>query len=281
MKIKVHLYKAFTNSINGGNPCGVVYEAENLTSQDMQNIAEKVNVSETVFIKKLGDRKYNVRFFTPKVETNLCGHGTLSAFKFINSHTGLEGDFVMDTRAGELNVMVRDDSIFMEQSKPISSAFSLDDENLFRALNIGVDSKIETLSIEIFSTATPKVMIPVKSREELFNIKPNFDKLIEISKSTDSKGFYAFTFDSMDSKNLIHARQFNPLFGVPEDPVTGVAGGALGAYLKKHYNSKLESFSIEQGNILNMPGIINVKLHGDMVYIGGNAVLYDNMELHL
>lgn len=98
---------------------------------------------------------------------------------------------------------------------------------------------------------------------------------------TSSKGFYPFTFDSLDKNNLVHARQFNPLFGIPEDPITGVAAGALGIYLNKFYNKEIEVFSVEQGYIIDKPGIVDAKIEEGISYIGGSAVLYDEKHIEL
>lgn len=279
--IKVFLVKSFTSSENGGNPAGVVIN-NGLKDEEMQSIAKEVGFSETTFIRKIDCKNFELRYFTPEVETNLCGHGTIAAFYCMKALNEVEeAEVYMHTKAGKLKIFINNSKIYMEQSKPIISDICIDERLIFEALNIPYEDKKENLPIKIVSVGTPKIIIPLKNRDMLFSIKPDFEKLKEISRMTSSKGFYPFTFDVLDKNNLIHARQFNPLFGIPEDPITGVAAGALGIYLNKFYDKEIEVFSVEQGYILNMPGIVDVKIEEDTSYIGGSAVLYDERHIEL
>lgn len=279
--IKVFLVKSFTSTENGGNPAGVVIN-NGFQDEEMQSIAKKVGFSETTFIRKIDCKNFELRYFTPEVETNLCGHGTIAAFHCMKVLNEVEESEVhMHTKAGNLKVFINEAKIYMEQSKPVISDVSIEERLIFEALNIPYGNKEEKLPLKIVSVGTPKIIIPIKNRDMLFSIKPDFEKLKEISHITNSKGFYPFTFDVLDKSNLIHARQFNPLFGVPEDPITGVAAGALGIYLNKYYSYDINTFSVEQGYIMNKPGIVDVKIEEGIAYIGGPAVLYGKRYIEL
>ena len=81
--IKVYTLNAFTDDVSGGNPAGVVLDADNLTEKQMQGIAKKVGFSETAFVMSSDSADFRVRFFTPSDEVDLCGHATIATFKLL------------------------------------------------------------------------------------------------------------------------------------------------------------------------------------------------------
>ena len=98
---------------------------------------------------------------------------------------------------------------------------------------MGIWWVVEYFRIVLFyslSTGTAKLIIPVKSLDILYGIKPDLDGIKEYCKRTETKGFYPFTFETKENSDF-HVRQFNPLAGINEDPITGVAAGALRAYI--------------------------------------------------
>lgn len=278
--IKVFLLKAFTDSKDQGNPAGIVVN-EGLKEEQMLNIAKILGYSETTFIRKMDNLNYELRYFTPEVETNLCGHGTISAFKCMKIKEGIEEKIFMHTKAGKLNVIINADKIFMEGAKSEITDININKNIILEALGIDDNEIDHSLPIKAASIGTPKIMIPIKNREILFNLKPQFEELKKISQLTKTKGFYPFTFDTVYKENLIHARQFNPLFGVNEDPITGVAAGALGAYLKKYWDNDLKNFTVEQGWIMGKRGIVEILAKDDTMYIGGNAVIFGEKEIEI
>ncbi|WP_027623268.1 PhzF family phenazine biosynthesis protein [Clostridium lundense] len=278
--VKAFLFKAFTDFKDQGNPAGIVLN-EGLNDKEMLKIANMLQFSETTFIRKIDNFNYELRYFTPEVETNLCGHGTISAFKYINIKENIEGKVYMHTKSGKLNVIIDRDKIFMEGAKASIKDIDIDENILLEALRITKKERDYSLPIKSASIGTPKIMIPVKNREALFNIKPKFDELKKISQITNTKGFYPFTFDTVNKENLVHTRQFNPLFGVNEDPITGVAAGALGSYLKKYWKNDLEKFTVEQGWIVDKKGIIQILIKGESIYLGGNAVKFGETDIKI
>lgn len=85
MKIRVYTLHSFAKTMDGGNPAGVVLDAEDLLEKDMQLIAAKVGFSETAFVQKSEKASYKVRFYTPIEEVNLCGHATIAVFSLLAS----------------------------------------------------------------------------------------------------------------------------------------------------------------------------------------------------
>ncbi|MDH4330542.1 MAG: PhzF family phenazine biosynthesis isomerase [Candidatus Moranbacteria bacterium] len=121
-------------------------------------------------------------------------------------------------------------------------------------------------------------MIGVKSLNSLFKINPNLKGIKEYCREHNVKGFYPFTLETKEKGSDFHARQFNPLIGVDEDPITGVAAGALGAYVVKQKILDKNNFVIEQGYCMGRGGKIYVKIN-DSVRVGGYAVIFEEKEI--
>src|SRR5690349_21078056 len=104
---KVYIVNAFSQQGNGGNPAGVVPDAQGLSDAQMQSIANQVGASETAFILPSDNATHYVRFFTPTVEVDLCGHATIASWTFLrenNVHT--LGAYTQDTMAGKLKIQL-------------------------------------------------------------------------------------------------------------------------------------------------------------------------------
>lgn len=119
--------------------------------------------------------------------------------------------------------------------------------------------------IQNVSTGRTKLMIPIVNRKTLVDIKPDFNKVYNICKKLDTNGFHLFSFDTLDLESITVARHFAPTAGVNEDPVTGIAAGALGCYLVKYCTDRIEctenmKFIMEQGDHMNKKGRIYVHI---------------------
>ena len=146
MKIKIKKINAFTESMQGGNPAGVVLNSPFLTDYQMRLICKKLNVSETAFIFPSIIADYNVRFFSSKIEVNLCGHATIATFyamfkenyfpnrRFIslkqNTKSGILPVEIYHTKKGIF------DKIMMIQKKPVLRNINLDYSEIADSLNI-------------------------------------------------------------------------------------------------------------------------------------------------
>ena len=276
MQVKVKLVNAFTKSLKGGNPAGVVLDADKLTDNQMIDISSKLGFSESAFVQKSKNADFKVRFFSPTQEVDLCGHATIATF-----HTLIELgkiDFgtldtkivTQETKSGILPVECNKNGlIVMTQKKPKFYQIKNDRELISKLLGIKITDLMEH-PIQSVSTGVAKLIIPVKSLNVLYRIKPDLDGIKEYCKDKGTKGFYPFTFETKENSDF-HARQFNPLAGINEDPITGVAAGALGAYIVHHKLSEKNQFVVEQGYIMNKPGKIYVWV-SDTVKVGGYAV---------
>ncbi len=273
MILKIYrLYQidAFAEKIFGGNPAGVVPNADGLTENQMQKIAREMNNSETAFVFKSDSSDYDieVRFFTPTTEINLCGHATISTH-FVRA---LEGDAkigitLQKTKAGILPVEVVKDgenfSVVMSQGKiKIDDPYSPElVKKIADALKISPDDFNENCPI---AGADNKIaFVGIKSNELLHNLQPDLAALEKISSEINRNGFYVFTLNPGE-KFFVHGRMFAPAWGIAEDPVTGIAGGGIGSYFvnfgicrELEKNNRLE-FEIIQGEKINRAGEMKV-----------------------
>lgn len=263
MKLKVYTLNAFGKSATGGNPAGVVLDADNLSEIQMKAIAKEVGLSETAFLMKSDVADFKLKFFTPTKEVPLCGHATIANFFLLfKLEIIAPGTYTQETNAGILNIDIKEDgTTFMSQTQPIFSGL-LDKNKIADSLNIPADDIFSDMPIEIVSTGLPDIIVPVNSLNSLLSIDPNFDLISKISKKHNAVGYHVFTFETK-SNAIANSRNFAPLYGIPEESATGTATGALASYLFKHNKlpvNNLNSLDFEQGYSMSMPSEIKADL---------------------
>src|SRR3989344_406373 len=117
--MKIHILKAFTNSLKGGNLAGVVLDGKGISDNKMQSIAKKMGFSETAFIVDSKNRTFHLRYFTPTNEIDVCGHATIASFSLMLQKKLIKtGNYKAKTKAGILNIEVSAKRIAMHQNKP-------------------------------------------------------------------------------------------------------------------------------------------------------------------
>ena len=299
MEIQLYQVDAFTRNIFSGNPAGVVTNADELDSRTMQKIAREMNLSETAFIinRKTDEYDIEVRFFTPKTEVPICGHATISAhYVYAKEHGLKKGIIRQKTKAGILPVEIIEDGddlkIAMTQAGIIFGDFieNKKRKKLLKGLGISDEDLCRDLPVQIVSTGHSKVMIPIKSKKTLDNIKISDNILTDLSSEINCNGYYVFTFDSQEEGVLTSGRMFSPAIGISEDPVTGNANGPLGAYLTEY--GKIETiedrstFTIKQGEAIGRKGYMDINVFcrnnkPELVKICGNAVIVFKTVLNI
>lgn len=289
--MKVKKVNAFTELINGGNPAGVVLNPGQLTEEQMKYITKTLAVSETAFIFPSRIADYKVRFFSPEVEVDLCGHATIATFYTM----GAEGIFGyvkekitldQETKAGILPVDIyfKDDAcekVMMTQGRPVLKGIHLDRWKLANALNVKESEIDNTLPEQIVSTGLFTLPICVKSLDTLKTMKPNFDQIKKICIDLDVGSFHVFTFETIEETSTYHARCFAPLYGINEDPVTGTANGAVSIYLLKNKIIKEKQLICEQGDIIGRSGRVFVEIDNNIVKVGGKATIVEEKEMEV
>ncbi len=261
MKIKLYQVDAFTDKVFSGNPAAVCpLGNEWLDDALLQNIANENNLSETAFYIRQND-KYNIRWFTPSVEVDLCGHATLASAYVQFFHENYSSDTInYESRSGILSVKRSNDMLTMNFPSDKLKKSELSRE-LQACFNI--------VPAEIYKGISDYLLI-FRNEDEIENIK--FD-LFNIAK-IKARGIII----SAKGKNSdFVSRFFAPQSGVNEDPVTGSAHTTLTNYWSKALN-KNEFTAIQ---LSERKGFLTCKNLGERIEISGKAKLYMQGELHI
>ena len=285
MQINIFQVDSFTDKSFGGNPAGVVPNANLLTEDQMQKIANEMNVSETAFVIPINEELFQVRFFTPICEVDLCGHATIATF-FIMAKKGYikpiqDGvkTVYQKTKAGKLAVKLnyvngKIDRVFMEQVIPKDLGKVLDIDKLLDALGIkkedlGIGGK--RIDPEIISTGLPDIILPINKKEILDGLKIDMELLSEVSQDNSVVGLHAFYLPDFNSK-IVYTRNFAPLVGINEEAATGTSNGSLMYFLKKNGFIKSNEILAYQGESMNRLSEIYCNIDEDnCVNVGGRA----------
>lgn len=253
MELTIYQVDAFTNKLFGGNPAAVCPLTEWLPTETMQKIALENNLSETAFIVPEGEG-YHIRWFTPAIEVDLCGHATLATAHALYAEMGYEGDkIVFNSKSGALTVAKSNDSYIMN--------FPTDDLKPVTIPN-EITEALGVQPLEVFKGKDDYLAI-FDNQTTIENFTPDFKKLGQLNVRgiiTSAKG---------DSVDFI-SRCFFPAAGIDEDPVTGSAHTTMIPYWSK----KLNKTKMIAQQLSARGGLLNCEYLGDRVNIGGQAVTY-------
>ena len=276
-QVRVLLVDAFTDEPLAGNVAGVVPEADGLADEQMQAIARELGASETGFLLSTGAADRRVRFFTPTAEVDLCGHATVASHAVLALDGTLDaGHHTLETAVGVLDIELEESGmVWMAQEQPSVRQVEVDPERLGEVLGITTAAIAPAeLTVARASTGLPFLIVPVDYLSALGEATPDFDRVTELSEQFDVAGIYAFTFDTLEGHSTIHGRMWAPALGVDEDPVTGTASGAAGAYLRHvgAFDRLPDEMVFEQGHFIDRPGEVHVRV-GDEITVGGRATV--------
>jgi PhzF family phenazine biosynthesis protein len=281
-EIPVQIVSAFTQNISGGNRAGVVLDASALSDLQMQTVAREVGYTETAFImdSQKADRK--IRFFTPNSEVDLCGHATIATYSLLFARSLIgTGKTTHELNAGILDVTIEANGyVTMQQALPVFG-LHVPHEEVAQILRIPQEWISSTgLKPQIVSTGLSDVLVPINSRSNLFSIKPDYDRMKEYNRATDTVGFHLFTFDTIADSATAHCRNFAPAYDIFEEAATGSSSGALACYLAEHKPRQSTEYVFEQGYVMHSPSEIVAYLSMEdgnikSVLVKGSAVLVE------
>ena len=285
---------AFTRQPLGGNAAAVIFDADDLTDAQMQAIAVEMNLSETAFVMRSAVADFKVRFFTTFGEIPLAGHPTIATFHALAEAGRIQGEgrvqVTQELVVGVLPVAIdlwdgQPQRVIMTQQPPTFLA-TYDPEPWVEALGITPADLLPGYPIQTVSTGTPQCMIPVRSLEVLRRLRPDNRAMQALRAAGDWFSLHVFTPETLDPAHAAHARHFAPGDNVFEDPVTGSATGGMSCYLYRYGLVDRQIFTVEQGHLLNRPGLVDVELDGTpeaitAVRIAGTAVTVITGALHL
>ncbi|MEA2413155.1 MAG: hypothetical protein QOC77_3716 [Thermoleophilaceae bacterium] len=271
MPAAVLRYAAFTADPTGGNPAGVVLDAGGMSAADMQAVAADVGYSETAFVAPADGARgeYAVRYFSPLAEVPFCGHATIAAAVAL----GQTGDFVFQTRSGSVAVRTSERSATLTSVEPhVAELAGGDLGELLAALGWSPDDLDPALPSRVAYAGAYHPVLAAATRERLAALDYDFDRLARLMGERD---WTTIQLLWRESGNLFHARDPFPPGGVVEDPATGAAAAAFGAYLRElGLVTPPASVTILQGEDLGRPGrlIVGIPPGTAGIDVTGSAV---------
>jgi trans-2,3-dihydro-3-hydroxyanthranilate isomerase len=292
-KYKFYQVDVFTNKPLEGNPLAVFPEAEGLTSEQMQKIARETNLSETTFVLPPTDAKtdFKVRIFTIDRELPFAGHPVLGTHYVLAQEGRIELKEPKTTVWQELGVGIlpvelrvkngQVEKVIMTQSKPEFISIYENAELMAKAFSLPASEIIDTgLPIELVSTGLPQLMVPIKSLKAMQNLQINSPAMDEACEGAGSHILFLFCLETLKPESTVHTRCFAHFIQIFEDPATGSASGALGAYLVKNKVVKVEPTThivSEQGYEMGRPSKVYIEVDSkgeeiSEVRVGGQVV---------
>jgi len=272
MSRAVQRYVAFSDRPEGGNPAGVVLEAAGLGDDQMLAIAAELGYSETAFL--LGT---DIRYFSPLAEVPFCGHATIATAVALAERDG-PGEIVLATASGPVPVTTRLDEagriLATLTSVParISDIAPEDLRELLASLGWDTTDLDPALPPRVGYAGAWHPVIAAATRQRLSALDYDFDRLATLMASRE---WTTIQLIWREAQTTFHSRNPFPPGGVVEDPATGAAAAALGAYLRDLQLVPLPAtVTIHQGEDLGRPGHLIVDIRADRaeIQVTGTAV---------
>lgn len=260
MLLKIFQVDAFTDKVFGGNPAAVVPLDKWLPDAYLQKIAMENNLSETAFFVPEEDGGFHIRWFTPEVEVNLCGHATLATSHVIFQHLSWpEYELNFKSRSGALKVRKEGEVYQLNFPSDIPLQVELDE---------GLAGCFDKKPLEVLKGSADYLMI-FDEEEYVKHVTPNLD----VIKKLDAEGVIISARGSGDLDFV--SRFFAPQLGIPEDPVTGSAHTVLVPY----WSQRLGRKQLLAHQVSQRQGELHCLDKGERVELGGKAVTFLEGEI--
>ncbi|WP_010233730.1 PhzF family phenazine biosynthesis protein [Clostridium arbusti] len=258
--MRYYVVDAFADEIFKGNPAGVCVLNEWLKDDIMQKIAAENNLSETAFVLKKGN-EYELRWFTPKAEIDLCGHATMGTAYVISNYIdiGIE-KMIFNTRSGILEVKRKAD--LYEMDLPLREPEKI-------PLLETISDVIGIKPIELYLSRD--LFVVLETEYQVKNLSPDFSKVLRLDK-----GLGIIVTAKGNDVDFV-SRCFYPKLGVNEDPVTGSAYSNLIPFWSK----RLSKDKMISKQLSKRGGLLYCEMAGDRVKVSGKAVLYMTGNINL
>lgn len=268
-KYDVLRFTAFSRSPEGGNPAGVVLDAEGLDDDAMLAIAAELGYSESAFLTAPPEglaaepgRAFGIRYFSPRAEVPFCGHATVATAVALGERLGA-GDLVFATRAGTVPVTVTEDDGVLRATLTTVEPHTEDiaDADLteaLAALDWPVGDLDPALPPRVAFAGARHLVLAAATRARLADLAYDFDRLAALMSRL---GLTTVQLVWRESETVFHVRDPFPVGGVVEDPATGAAAGAFGAYARElGLVPAATVLTLHQGADMGRPGEITVEL---------------------
>lgn len=293
--VPVQIVNAFVKTGTGGNPAGVVLDADHYSDAQKLLIAQKVGLSETAFVSKSETCGIKLDFFTPTKRIAHCGHATIATFSYLAEIGRFgEGETSKETVDGPRKIILDHGMAYMEQLAPtytpatrwIDQGVTLDD--VLKSLAITSDDLDDRARPVLVNTGNNFIVIAVKDQATLANITPDQDAINAISEKLDLIGYYIFTTETEETGIDATTRMFAPRYGIIEEAATGMAAGPLACVLHDLLDIKKDTFLIAQGEFMADPSPSQIKVTLDLkndritgLLAGGQGKVMKNLEIAL
>ena len=284
---------AFTSVPFAGNPCAVLPEATGLTEEQMQAIARETNLSETSFVLPSTQADFRVRYFTPRTELPFAGHPTI-ATAFMLAQEGMISLREPVTRITlEFGIGVLPVDIHVENGRPMRAVMTqqaptfgqqFTAEETAPCFGLAVPDLRPDCPPQVVGTGVPFLIVPARDVHVLGQVKMEREALADLCDRAGVSAAFMFSIGGFDPEADTHARLFDPR-GTMEDPFTGSASGAMGAYVVRYGLKPGPTLVAEQGQFVGRPGRGTLEILGsperiESVRLGGAAVkVLDGMFL--
>lgn len=273
-------YAAFTDRPTGGNPAGVVLDATRMSDDEMLAVAAEVGFSETAFLIGGDGAEREIRYFSPLAEVPFCGHATVATAVALADRHG-PGDVVFHTRNGPVPVTTRGDdqgritATLTSVPPHVDEVAEADLEEALAALGWAREELDPELPPRVGFAGAHHLVIGAATRERLADLDYDFDRLAALMAARD---WTTVQLVWREDPGRFHSRNPFPPGGVLEDPATGAAAAALGAYVRElGLVEPPATVTILQGEDLGRPGRLLVDIHEDRpeIDVTGAAVPMD------
>jgi trans-2,3-dihydro-3-hydroxyanthranilate isomerase len=294
------LADAFTDRPFSGNAAGVVTSADGLSTGQMQQIARELGQTETCFVRATSEpaADLELRWFTPTVEVDLCGHATVAAFVCLEAEhridwTAERVQVVCATRTGPIDVWLEKRSsmspaVTMSVGSPSVAPASDDVAAVARAVGLPESALDPALPLAVES-AGARLIVSVARLEDLLDLTPNGAGMIDYGLPHGYRRFTLVCLETEYPDHFAHLRHFAPANGIPEDPVTGTAHAVAAVYFDQQGlvpGGERVVLTGEQGHAVDRRGVVTVELlrqSGQVreVRIGGGATIVARGKLEV
>ncbi|WP_336042719.1 PhzF family phenazine biosynthesis protein [Acinetobacter dispersus] len=286
MKISVEIVNAFIDGDVGGNLAGVVFDADNLSSEQKLQVAKLVGLSETAFISQSSIATVKLEFFTPERQIPHCGHATIAVFSRLSELGKISnGRMSKETIDGIREIIVNGDMAYMEQLAPKYSVIK-DFEAIRLSLNLLDDFDLK--SARIVDTGNAFLLIPFQNSTAVAAVQPEYSAIQKISKQYNLIGYYIFSMETAFQHRDAGTRMFAPRYGILEESATGMAAGPLACLLRDHFKVDKDHFEIEQGRLMHPPSPSLIKVDLNLIegnitslMVGGKGKLTNILEVDI
>jgi len=271
-KIHIHQIDAFSEAAFGGNPAGVVLDADGLEEDTMRSLTREMNNAETAFVLSSSKADLRLRYFTPTGrEMVFCGHSTVGALymlakeKRLKMHSPGNYQFKAETLAGVLDMgctISKDGDIAVNFSTPPIVLETTHHKHEAIAEMFGIPiNKVETQHKLYIEKTNKDLYLTVKDLKTLEAIECDIKAVTKFCKNHDITVICILTPHAFSKQNQFHMRCFAPAVGINEDLFTGSVIGGLVAYAHKNklLTQEQGEIGLEQGHFLSRPGTVKVK----------------------